>query len=181
MIQALSHLACCLVLVVAVSAHAKDAPEISRSAGVRGGVVVFWPRIIPRSETVSSRDMASAIQRRLVTLVDHELGDRMVDIRPEPERVCPKKGCQAMTAGALLIRKKSSCVVIGLFSRWGKAPSMLVPWVGEVKLKTNVVPFREPPESQVTVVDWVPCDEVEAQLGTAKEALVKALRAAASG
>ena len=177
----LCRLACLLLVSVAIPAAAKDAPEISRSAGVRGGVLVFWPRIIPRSETASSRGVALAIQRRLITLVDETLPDRLVDIRPEPERVCPRTGCQSMTVGALVVRNKSSCVVIALFSRWGKAPAMLVPWVGEVKLKTNVVPFREPPESQVTIVDWAACDEVEAQLGTAKEALLKALRAAAGG
>jgi len=179
MTRTLSLLAWCLVFAVVMPARAKDAPEISRSGGVRGGVVVFWPRIIPRAETDSSRGVATAIQKRLITLVDDAFPDRLVDIRPEPERVCPRQGCQSMTAGALLIRKKSSCVVIGLFGRWGKAPTMLVPWVGKVKLKTNVVPFREPPESQVTIVDWASCDQVETQLGDAKEPLVKALRAAA--
>lgn len=86
-----------------------------------------------------------------------------------------------MTVGALLIRKKSSCVIVGLFSPAGKAPAMLVPWVGEMDLKTNVVPFREPPESQVKIRDWAPCAEIDARLDSGKDALVKAVRAAASG
>ncbi len=178
----MARFACAVVclLALALPASARDAPEIARSSGTEGGVVVFWPRVIPRSETVRSRDLARAIQRRLIAFVNATLPERPADVRPEPERVCPKKGCRGATAGALLLRKASSCVVIGLFAGPGRAPTMMVPWVGEVRLKTNVVAFREPPESEVTVVDWALCAEVEAQLDTTPKALVRALRAAAS-
>ena len=40
-----------------------DAPEISRSVGQTGGVVVFWPRIVPRS--VGGDPQMHAIAQRL--------------------------------------------------------------------------------------------------------------------
>lgn len=167
-------------LAATSTAQARNAPEISRSTGVRGGVVVLWPRVIPRSERESSRAVARAIQAKLVALVGDAVPGRPVDVRPEPERVCPRQGCKAMSAGALLIRKENKCVVLGLVSRWGKAPFTMIPWIGKVTLAKEVVPFREPPESEVTIVDWVPCDQVETQLGSARTALIRALWAATS-
>jgi hypothetical protein len=166
-------------MLAASATLAKDAPEISRSVGVPGGVLLFWPRIIPRSETVSSRPYATMIQKRLAALVGETLAKKPMDIRPEPERVCPRSGCRCMTVGALLLRSKSNCVVLGLFSRPGKAATTLVPWVGDVELKTNVVGFREPPESQVTIIDWTACADVEAELDNAKEKLTAAIHTAA--
>ena len=84
-----------------------------------------------------------------------------------------------MSVGALLLRKSSKCVVIGLFSSPGEAATTLVPWVGEVELKANVAGFREPPESQVTVHRWVLCTALEAELVKAKDKLVAAIRGAA--
>src|SRR4051812_28885981 len=45
--------------------HANDTPEISRSRGTAGGVVVLWPRIVPRSEDPAVLDLATRIQAKL--------------------------------------------------------------------------------------------------------------------
>ena len=155
---------------------AGDAPEISRSTGVEGGVIVFWPRIIPRSETVNTRALAKKIQTRLKALVAQALPGRPLDVRPEPERVCPQAGCQAMTVGVLLARKGSGCIVVALLSRPGKALTRLVPWVGKVKLKQEWVPFREAPESFLTIKDFAPCDQVMAQLPANESQIIKMIK-----
>jgi hypothetical protein len=160
-------------------AQSQDAPEISRSRGTPGGVLVFWPRVIPRTETAASRPFAAMVQKRLTALVRETLPQLSVDIRPEPERVCPRVGCAAMTVGALLARDRFGCVVVALVSRPGQAPATLVPWVGTVDLETNVVAFREPPESSVTIRDWAECAALETDLQSKKQELVAAIAAAA--
>src|SRR5262245_55007193 len=46
-----------------------DAPEISRSAGTPGGIVVLWPRVLADPTTLSdSRQIAARIQRRLSSI-----------------------------------------------------------------------------------------------------------------
>src|SRR5262249_26564909 len=91
---------------LAAAHQGADAPEISRSAGVSGGVVVLWPRV-PRDSGATSegnRKMAAGIQRRLTAIVQRALPGRSVDVRPEPERVCPRSGCTALAVGAVLLR-----------------------------------------------------------------------------
>jgi hypothetical protein len=136
---------------------AGDAPEISRSAGVEGGVVVLWPRVVPRSQRVSAQQLAASAQQRLAGLVRKHLPGKPVDVRPEPERVCRQAGCKAMSVGALIVRKQRGCVVLAVISRPGPSPARLIPWVGKVTLKILDVPFRQPPESFVTIDDFAPC------------------------
>ncbi len=165
-----------LSLLLCGQSTAGDAPEISRSTGSPGGVIVFWPRIIPRSETVNTRALAKKIQMRLKTLVTQALPGRPLDVRPEPERVCPQAGCQAMTVGVLLARKGKGCIAVALLSRPGQALTRLVPWVGKVKLKQEWVPFRKPPETYLTINDFTPCDQVMDQLPANEGQIVKMIK-----
>jgi hypothetical protein len=158
---------------------ANDAPEISRSVGEEGGVLVFWPRVIPKTQDAAMRETAAAIQSRLRSMVEQAAPERAIDVRPEPERVCGKEGCLAMTVGAALVEVGGGCAVVGLVAEPGMSPTKIVPWVGEVKLANNEVPFREPPESQVTIVDAMPCDEVLTAVDEGQDKLVAAIRAAA--
>ena len=141
-------------------ASSVDGPHISRSVGKSDGVVVFWPRIIPKSNDPKIRELAAQAQQRLVGLAKKVVGDRDVDVRPEPERVCPRMGCAATTLGVLLTHRGGGCTAIALVSSPGKSPAKLVSWAGAVKLKADSVPFRDYPESQVTIVDAVPCDQL---------------------
>ncbi|MCC6523398.1 MAG: hypothetical protein IT373_12135, partial [Polyangiaceae bacterium] len=117
-------------------AGSSDAPEISRSLGAADGVVVFWPRIIPRSTDPATTKLAKDVQDHLVELVKKALPGKAVDVRPEPERVCPRDGCVAMTVGVLLTSTEGGCVTVGLVAGPGKAESHLVPWGGAVQLKS---------------------------------------------
>ena len=154
-----------------------DAPEISRSVGVEGGVVLFWPRVVPRSSDPELSALAGAVQRHLRMLVERELPGRPVDQRPEPERVCPQAGCEAMTVGALIARNGTGCVVVALISGPGRAPARLIPWVGGATPRVAQVPFREPPESHITITDFAVCDDVVSQLAAGESAVAQAIAA----
>jgi hypothetical protein len=52
----------------------------------------------------------------------------------------------------------------------------MVPWVGLVELRSTRVPFREPPESYVTVKDFAPCGDVLELLRQNDQAVIAALR-----
>jgi hypothetical protein len=158
-------------------ANPQDAPEISRSVGVEGGAVVFWPRIVPRSDDPGIKALAAAVQKQLAAAVE-QAGVTPVDVRPEPERVCPKAGCAGMTVGAIVVNANGGgCSVLGLVAPAGQGDNHIVPWHGLVKLKAETVPFREPPESQVTVRDNVPCKGLAAKLGESQEDLVAKIKA----
>lgn len=142
-----------------------DSPEISRSAGVQGGVVVLWPRILPRSEDPAVVELATLVQARLATLA--RAGAEAVDQRPAPERVCPKaNGCAAASVGAIIARKDKGCAVVALVSRPGISPAQLLPWAGRVRLKNSTAAFRDPPENEVIVEEFVPCDKLKADLAS---------------
>ncbi len=162
------------------SANVGDAPEISRSVGVRGGVVVFWPRVAPRSDDPAIRAVATAVQQRMQQLAERALPGRRVEVRPEPERVCPRAGCDAMTLGASLYHTPAGgCVVVALVSGAGQSPQRLVPWVGSVDLREAVVPFREPPEARIVSRDMARCADVAGLLANNEAAVVEAIRTAA--
>ncbi len=146
----------------ATSAH--DDPHISRSVGREGGLIVFWPRVIPKSEAPELRALAAELQARLVAIGHKKFAE--VDVRPEPERVCPRVGCKASTLGVLLTHRDGGCTAVALWSRPGASPTHLVPWAGTVKLKAEEVPFRDYPESQLIIVDAVPCNDLLAALAT---------------
>jgi hypothetical protein len=164
-------------------ALAGDSPQISRSVGEPGGVVVLWPRVIPATDTPATRHAAALVQAQLRKLVAETLAGRPVDTRPEPERVCPQAGCKAMTVGALLIHSGDACAVVALISGPGRAPATLVPWAGRVDLKRVSIGFREPAESYVTIRDFQHCsalvEPLKAGEAVVKQAIVSASRAAA--
>lgn len=141
----------------------KDAPEISRSVGAAGGVVVLWPRIVqPRGSAppdASLRKIAGDVQSTLAQIA-HKSGGP-VDVRPEPERVCPKSGCKAARLGALVTRAGHGCAVVAVVGRAGASPAKLVAWAGRISLSATEVPFRSPAEQVVHVTDYVPCEKLD--------------------
>jgi hypothetical protein len=157
----------------------QDAPEISRSEGEAGGVVVFWPRVIPRSSDAETKDLASRLQQKAAALVKQALPDAAVDVRPEPERVCPQNGCKAITVGILLTRSKDACAAFALVSGSGTSPARIVTWAGDAKIGQDTVKFREPPENQVKITDFVRCSSLLDSLGQREGDVVKAIKAAA--
>ncbi len=161
-------------------AWAQNAPEISTSGGVPGGIVLFWPRVVPRTQDATLRALAGALQVQMRAMVERAAPGRTVDVRPEPQRVCGQAGCKAMTVGVLLYHQGEACLAVGLVSGPGKAEARLVPWVGDVAPKTETVPFREPPESALSVHDWARCDTMLAGLEVRQGDVEAAITAVAS-
>lgn len=142
-----------------------DAPEISRSVGEEGGVIVLWPRVVPKSDDPAVQELAAAVQARLSSTAK-QIADN-VDTRPEPERVCPKgNGCKAVSLGAVVTVKGGGCSVVALVGPPGVSSTRLVPWIGGVELRATTVPFREPPENQITVAEFAPCDKVRQDIAS---------------
>ena len=154
----------------------QNAPEITKSPGVAGGVVILWPRVAVKD--AESQALAAKIQQRLRTIVAQALPGKPIDVRPEPERVCGKQGCTAIAVGASLMKSGGGCAVIATVSNAGQSPATMVPWIGAVNLKSPTVPFREPPESALQVVDFENCGKVEASLGNNEAQIEAALKAA---
>ncbi len=146
-------------------AGTENAPEITKSVGAEGGAVVLWPRIVPKTDDPETKEIATLAQARL-GLLARELGVE-VDRRPEPERVCPRgEGCRAVSVGAVVSRKDKGCAIVATISRPGATPAEIVPWVGQVQLRQTSVPFRDPPESAITVQEFASCDKVRESLST---------------
>jgi hypothetical protein len=142
-----------------------DAPEISRSVGSDNGILVMWPRIVlsrsgPPKPDDETRAIAGRLQTRVAEIVRGNAAGKTVELRPEPERVCPRSGCKAMSVGILLARAGKGCAAAVLISGPGTAPARIVPWLGSVTANRASVPFREPPESAVDVKDYVSCASV---------------------
>ncbi len=159
-------------------ASAEDAPEISRSTGTAGGTLVFWPRVIPRTDDPAIQQAAASVQAQLVKLVHQARPDSSIDIRPEPERVCPRAGCESVTIGALLVHSETACVVVGLVAGPGKSPATLVPWGGGVDLKQPTVPFRDYAESHIVVRDFAKCSDLIGATGPRNPDMVRAIQQA---
>jgi hypothetical protein len=141
--------------------HANDAPEISRSRGPKGGVVVLWPRVFwPKGDEAVSRELATKVQRRLGELAKRAVGARSIDVRPEPEKVCPQEGCIATSLGAVIVVRDKACAVVATAAGPNASPWHLLPWAGKAQLAKDTVPFRDPPEDQVKIVDYVACDKL---------------------
>ncbi len=163
---------------VPAPAGAKDGPHISRSVGQEGGAVVFWPRVIPKSDDPAIAQLAGALQQRLYEVTKKVVPANVVDLRPEPERVCPKAGCAAITVGVLLTAQGGGCTAVALVSGKGQAPIKLIPWAGKVTLAQTEVPFRDFPENQVTIRDSVPCPDLMAKLADKEGQVRAAIKAA---
>ena len=135
-------------------------PQISHSKGQAGGVVLLYPRIIPSSLAEENSPLASQIQQHVKTSIERALPGRPIDVRPRPERVCPQDGCDGMPINVLFNRNGNSCIVVALIGTPGSNPIKLMPWAGAVEFKSDTVPHRDPPENQVVIKDFVPCDAV---------------------
>lgn len=156
-------------------------PEISHSKGVAGGVVVLWPRIIPSAIAAENQQYAAAVQQKVKQLVEKALPGRPIDVRPSPERVCPKAGCDGMSVGVLFTRQNQSCIAVALINGPGVSQTKMVPWAGEIQFKgSDTIQFRDPPENFVTIKDFSLCDQLVAEMGKADSFVEAAVRAAAS-
>lgn len=152
--------------------------RVSASAGGTGDVTVLWPRIIPADPAGARTQQALALQKRLESVADVELMGWGQDVRPAPERVCPQAGCKGLALGVLLVHNGAGCAAVALVSQPGRAPTRLIPWVGELTLKRDMIPFREPPESEVIIRDFVPCTELAQRLSEREPAVKEAVRRA---
>jgi hypothetical protein len=143
-------------------ASTADAPEISRSVGVPSGVVVLWPRIVltrqgPGKPDDATRELARGLQARVSDLVKSAVPGKNVDVRPEPERVCPRSGCTAASIGILFAKAGDGCAAVALVSAPGTSPAKLVPWLGAARLTSDTVAFRGQAEEAVRVTDFSKC------------------------
>jgi len=152
-------------------------PRVSTSGGEPGGYVVLWPRIIPSAGAEALGAQAAALQERLAAMATEAAAGRPVDVRPEPERVCPRDGCAAASVGAVLLHQGGSCAVVAVTARPGRAPAHLAAWAGRVDVLAATVPFREPPEERLRVGDLVPCRDLAAALDARAEEILREVRA----
>jgi len=161
--------------------QAGDAPEISRSLGAEGGAIILWPRVVmPRGAGKPDADtlaLAGKVQTRLASIAERVLGGRLVDVRPEPERVCPKPGCKAASLGVLFTKAGGGCAVVALVSAPGTSPQKLLQWSpGKVTVREASVPFRSPPEAVIGVKDYAACDKLPDALSAHDAEIEAAIR-----
>src|SRR5689334_3604159 len=111
-----------LLLLSTLALARGDGPEISRSLGRKGGVVVLWPRVSGDANDVAAGKVQAALAKIAGGVSE------TVDVRPSPERVCPKEtGCRAVALGAVLVVQGEGCAVVATVSAPGKTPATLVP------------------------------------------------------
>lgn len=157
------------------------APEISHSKGQAGGIVVLFPRVIPGAELEANAALAAQVQQKVKEVAARALPGHPIDVRPKPERVCPKAGCDAMSINILFNKNSNSCVAVALINAPGTSPTKLIPWGGLVELKSDTIQFRDMPENFVKIKDYVPCDQLVAQMAAQDSFIEAAIRAAAGG
>lgn len=143
-------------------ANPGDAPEISRSVGVPGGVVIMWPRMIPKDDP-QVHAMAGKLQDKLKALAHATFPDAEIDVRPEPERVCPQSGCDGLAIGAVITKRERGCAVIVVAGARGPQPLRMESWLGVIKMKAEP-PFREPPENYITIQEYGDCGKLDEAL-----------------
>jgi hypothetical protein len=153
----------------------EDDPRVSRSAGEEGGVVVLYPRVmgLPDQEP-------AALQAHMVELAQRVFPNRPLDVRPDPERVCPRDGCLGPSLGALLVAQNGTCATVAVVGNPGRGEHALLRWSGRLTVRDRVIPFREPPESHITLQEATPCEGLGAELGEEDYAVEEALRHAAA-
>jgi hypothetical protein len=129
---------------------------------------VLWPRIVltrqgPAKPDDSTREFARGLQSRLADLARSAAPGKKIEVRPDPERVCPRSGCNAATIGVLFAKAGEGCAAVALVSAPGKSPSRLVPWLGAAKIARDTVPFREQAEEAVRVTDFSSCSTLSSE------------------
>jgi hypothetical protein len=178
----------------AASAPAADAPAADAPAaatnlspstvcanhGVKGGAVALYPRIIPREASPKVEAVADALQLRLRDTIAAAMPGKPIETCPKPQRVCPQGGCDGLGVGVLLLHKGDSCAALGLINTPGRSIIKIVEWGGKTDLKLTQVEYREPPESQVIVNDFIPCDELLDNLQERTPALIQAIQSNAA-
>jgi hypothetical protein len=150
-------------ILLAISALAAG-PEVSSSRGKSEGVVVLWPRVVPETTDPVINDLANKLQQRLQASALQRVPERRVDVRPSPERVCPRSGCRGTSLTLLLGHQGGGCALLGIVGPPGPATQRLVPLVGLFDMEDPYLPFREAPEGDVVITEFVPCAEVESRL-----------------
>lgn len=138
--------------------------------------MILWPRI-PGTTDADTRKVATMLQERLRAMAARARPGAAIDVRPEPERVCPRAGCTAIAVGAAIMKNGGGCAVVATVTAGGMAPSTIVPWVGALTLKSKQVAFREPPESQVIVADYANCNDMTEALDGQAGAVEAAIKA----
>jgi len=146
------------------AAHASDGEEISRSKGKKGGVVVLYPRIVPETSDPNVLAVATQLQQQLSAVAQRVVDPKRVDVRPDPQRVCPQEGCKAASLGVMLGHQGGGCAVLVQVGPPGIANQQLFPVAGELALRSPLATFRQPPERLATVTEFAPCTEVMAGL-----------------
>jgi hypothetical protein len=158
----------------------EDGPEISRGVGVQGGIVIMWPRIARSASDSDGVDLAGRVQRRLRAIAEKAVPGAAIDVRPQPERVCPRpKGCLAAAVGAIIRQRGQACAVVALVSGGGASPQKIIQWAGSIKADVVTVAFREPAEPHVKITDYVPCSKIDETLAAHEDDIAAAIRAAA--
>lgn len=155
----------------AASLEGPSDSRVSRSRGTEGGVVVLWPRVLEGAEAEGP-----TVQDRMRQVAERVVDASTVDVRPEPERVCPQGGCAAASLGAIIRRNDQGCAVIAMVSPPGQTPARLVPWAGEIRLRETNVPFREAPEPHISIREFVPCGELVDALAAREGEIEAAIR-----
>lgn len=138
---------------------------------------MLWPRVLPREHGADIRDLAANMQQQLVALAKATFPGVRVTARPEPQRVCPQGGCDAVALGAVLVHTNgATCAVSAFVAAPGRTARELVPWGDGVELKAARVPFRQPPEGALRVVDFQPCAGLASELARSSGPIIGALR-----
>ena len=60
-------------------------------------------------------------------------------------------------------RRESGCIIAAFTAKHGQSDSLIVPWVGAVEAK-GPAPFREPPESYLTIHKYGSCATIDDSL-----------------
>lgn len=146
---------------------------VSRSRGRTGGVLVLWPRVIPATEDSEVRAAAAAMQARAIELANRASPLTPREVRPSPERVCPReRGCKAVSLTVLVAHEGGGCAAVAVIGKPGMSDLRLVPLAGRVSLSSTSVPFRAPPESVLTTHELVPCRDLATSVDDGDAVLV---------
>jgi hypothetical protein len=84
-----------------------------------------------------------------------------------------------VAVGAVLSKEGAGCAVTATVSGPGQSPARLVAWVGNIQLKNQTAPFRQPPEQEIGVSDYQSCGAVEGDLAGHEADVESAIRSAA--
>lgn len=161
-----------------VPAFAGSGDEISHSRGRPGGVVVLWPRVVPETDDAEVAALAARLQTRLQAAAIASVPAAKIDVRPQPERVCPRSGCRAVSVGLMLGHQDGGCAALAVVGPAGPEAQRLVPLAGKFQMSDASLLYRAAPEGKVVVSEFVPCAELEASLDN--DALSRLLQTTAS-